>query len=628
MKQKLLLLLVMLLSTMGTWAKDVNSAKAAPDGALTLTIIVKDHAGQPMQNCYVSIGEAPYQTDENGTAVAPVRAGRIEYRVSSTNPTDTETPVYLGISGTIMIGDASVTKVISYQDAHLLTFELTGKSLPSTDYNPSVSIYPPDHGISGYVRMERTSESPLTYKGRIYAMDGEYEYRYGTHPYWSGIDSQSITVSGDQTIKLAMDNCQEVTFTLNGEPFESNSSVYIKTADGGYVGSDYSFLSPGKYIASAEARFDNTYVYPDDKAFTVADAPVTVNFVFNPNDYHKVNVSFLNFSEGMYGDIEFLNDSYSVDCSSGSSNKYVYLPSGNYTYRVEIDSKTSNMSFPLVGTIRIADRDESLTIDANDFVHVSITVKNPEGGLVKDALFELGKDGVYEWEDGNEDVDALELLAPAGTYELSILRGGYKTMSTNVTINASTQTLEYTLQKGNVTAVIFDVYDENIDSEALGAKVTLAGYGIRTYKGGGDGVIMFADVAPANSLAYTIEAPGYNTLTGTLSVSLSDNAPYIYVEVNIANGTVVGIENTTADANKTFSVYPTTPADYVYIRSEVQEAGEWMAQLVSATGAVVYADKLLLDGETSVYVGNQPKGLYVLMLTKGSERMAFKILKK
>lgn len=597
----------------------------SPSDYLSLTLIVKDRMGQPIEYASVYINNTMHDTDVEGKVVVPVEAGDIGYRVEYNRYTEPGTPYYFGVSGSVTVADENVTKVVSYEDASLLTFELTGNSLPSTGYYPAVYM-DRNGGSSTYVNMQSINESSLMYRGQVYVMNKtSIRYHYRTEPYWSGMDDQKITVTGDRTFKLEINDYQKVTITLNGEPFDNKGGFYIKDKTGKGDGSmnNCIYFPKGDYSVSAYTHLADGYTIElKPQNFTVSNAPVTINFEFNPTDYHKVNISLLNSSPDRYYNMELFSDTYSQYHYIDKEFGFVYLPSGEYTYHFTTASNNyvPHFSLPLKGSISITDKDESLEIDASAIRTVDVVVKNAEGKILKTALFQIMKDGNPEIEHQDND-DKFNLFIPEGKYHLSIFHSGYKSISTEINIDASTSRLEYTLQNANSTPVWFGVYDS--DEDITGAKITLKNYGSQLTNT--DGWAIFPDVVPTDNLTYTVEAPGYETVTGSLSFASVDVVKEVEVDLT---GKTVGIKNTNANNGEAISIYPTTPEDYLYLRPESESTGTWMVQLISATATVVYSNKMQLDGETPIYVGNLPKGFYLLTLNNGEQRMTFKVLKK
>ena len=78
-------------------------------------------------------------------------------------------------------------------------------------------------------------------------------------------------------------------------------------------------------------------------------------------------------------------------------------------------------------------------------------------------------------------------------------------------------------------------------------------------------------------------------------------------------------------SSNSFSIW--TDNDYLYINANSTSTDLWTLQLVSINGSLVYTSKQHLDTENNVYIGNNPKGIYLFVLSNGKQRIAYKVIK-
>lgn len=324
---------------------------------------------------------------------------------------------------------------------------------------------------------------------------------------------------------------------------------------------------------------------------------------------NEIEVAF--YENGVeYTSFEFNSDNKTIQASVGA---------GTYTYQVKIND--CNL---FSGTVTLPD-DKELILDLSSYNYLQITFKNSAGEMIEFDDDEImlavyqGNEIVYKnWIYPQEDI-----LLKEGTYKVWAWTEGFNSAEINLTINKKETQAEMTFTQAiaNTYPVYFYVANSyGGDDNFSNATVTLEGLGIHPLVWG---TCIYAGVAPG-TYRYTITADGYNTYSGTVTVSeemLLGGIIPVYAVLQFAP---TGIETGKVSENN-FRIWEA--GGYLHIATSYEEAGQWSIRLISMNGATVYADRQQLEGEQQFYIGNQPRGFYLLILENGKQRIAYKIAK-
>lgn len=474
-------------------------------------------------------------------------------------------------------------------------------------------------------------------KGEYYFAPGVYEYILSSGSRYKGtarLKTGKIELNQDMILPIDVSDCRLITFVpvdkdRNPIPFNKCSNFAITTESGyqykvGYLGENDNslYIQPGNHTVSL--CYDrHTYYYQD---FTVDNEDRQIEVVCDESQYKEVTVNFLNVPKewGSFYSAEiqvFSGDRIYAENTSLSTGSKIFLPDGNYEYRVERGGMV-----PLTGTATISGYSPHIDVDFSRYGMATVELKDAEGTPVEttssnECRFSLTKDGKMTTLLQGFQVREVRLLAPAGTYLFSayIYGCGFAEKTVNITAGArNKETMTFTSQPNKYLVDLF--------TNIANCTVTLSDYGsiITT----DDHEACFYNVDAASRLIYTASAPGYKTVKGTVKSGALWGYNGIItksITMEVDKGPMA-IE--TVQANGSFRVYPTIADDYINIRINNQDETAWTIRLISATGSVVYMNKEQLDGEKQIYVGNLPEGFYLLTLNNGEQQMTYKILKK
>ncbi len=198
-----------------------------------------------------------------------------------------------------------------------------------------------------------------------------------------------------------------------------------------------------------------------------------------------------------------------------------------------------------------------------------------------------------------------------GTKAITAANAVRDTVFVSVALQAS---LRYTVE--------FKVYDGSGTSYLSGASVSLQGQAAQTT---GSAALSFTNLLPG-SYSYTVSKSGYQTQSGTLSITAALDAvgrtltQVIHLAVSAPNA---------VDKNSiAVVVYPNPASQTLYIRcDDSRAAGLWSIKLYSVNGGPgVQMQSRGLN--TSIPVGQLPAGLYILQLRSGNSEFTQKVMIK
>lgn len=606
-------------------------------------ISVIDRTGKPMAEASVTISTRgntnTYTADEQGKIKLHLPDGTYTYR---TNLTD-----YKPQERSFKIAGADMDIRLSFENYKELTFKVNGDLLEmfksANSYGiPMLTLV--NHAIEYRNTFALFNGNPTDgFTGSYYLPADDYAYsleitqgkRINTPETLIKLDTdktETITLSTADYQKVALNVVDE-----NGTawPVTYESSIYIcnsthkdkdtyiyrlDTYNGSFIDV---YLPQGEYVAKFENRNNMGETSVSTTEFSVVDQPQTVTLTHKEAKETSLTIKVKGIVSAYnnYCYVEFYKSGipirgYEIRTEDGTGEETIQLPEGTYTYRVD-EPEGKELS----GTVTLP-ADKELTFDYSTYRNLQVQVQDEEGQYIdRSPEISVYQDGKFIYS-GNRSIYA---MFPAGVYQIRAWCKGYKAVSQSVTIGETDQTITLKLPKETantytVQFLVADCYDSEYTPE--GATVSLEGYG--QLAAGYEGDVSFTDIV-AGDVSYTISAPGYTTLKGVVNVSAEKAKDNGYVPVfAILQPVPTGIEETPMSSNS-FSIW--TDNDYLYINTNSTSTDLWTLQLVSINGSLVYTSKQHLDTENNVYIGNNPKGIYLFVLSNGKQRIAYKVIK-
>lgn len=608
-----------------------------------VVISVIDRTGKPMAEASVTISTRgntnTYTADEQGKIKLHLPDGTYTYR---TNLTD-----YKPQERSFKIAGADMDIRLSFENYKELTFKVNGDLLEmfksANSYGiPMLTLV--NHAIEYRNTFALFNGNPTDgFTGSYYLPADDYAYsleitqgkRINTPETLIKLDTdktETITLSTADYQKVALNVVDE-----NGTawPVTYESSIYIcnsthkdkdtyiyrlDTYNGSFIDV---YLPQGEYVAKFENRNNMGETSVSTTEFSVVDQPQTVTLTHKEAKETSLTIKVKGIVSAYnnYCYVEFYKSGipirgYEIRTEDGTGEETIQLPEGTYTYRVD-EPEGKELS----GTVTLP-ADKELTFDYSTYRNLQVQVQDEEGQYIdRSPEISVYQDGKFIYS-GNRSIYA---MFPAGVYQIRAWCKGYKAVSQSVTIGETDQTITLKLPKETantytVQFLVADCYDSEYTPE--GATVSLEGYG--QLAAGYEGDVSFTDIV-AGDVSYTISAPGYTTLKGVVNVSAEKAKDNGYVPVfAILQPVPTGIEETPMSSNS-FSIW--TDNDYLYINTNSTSTDLWTLQLVSINGSLVYTSKQHLDTENNVYIGNNPKGIYLFVLSNGKQRIAYKVIK-
>lgn len=529
----------------------------------------------------------------------------------------------------------------SCENYRKLTLKVTGSILSQTEFR-TLTLKNKANDASTSISLNKISDTE--YGGECIIQPGviEYQFEGSSYSYPTVLKTGEIALNQDTTLTIDLSDCHLITFKpvdIEGNPIPTNQwdDLTITTESGyelkgGMIDLNF-YIQQGKYTASI--RLDtsgggkSTYFYQN---FTVTNEDQEVKLICDESQYNKVDINIKNMPKDMISKLScqiqlFSGDHIYSEKHLFSETGKIFLPNGTYEYRVARGKNSAIGIVPLTGTVTVSGTFDQIDLDFSQYGMTIVELKDTEGLPIENDgtghRFSLNKDGYMTNAEIGFQSNDITLLAPAGTYLFSAYVNNCGTGEKSVNITAgtlATETLILTPRQSNKFIV-------SIGSNIANCKISLQDYGsIMTTD---DHEAYFYNVNATDKLMYEASAPGYKTIKGAIVV----NNTWAYNGI-INTGVTMILDNEpiaieTVKADNSFCVYPTVADDYINIRANEQDnAAAWTIRLTSATGSTVYMDKQVLDGEEQIYVGNLPKGFYLLTLNNGEQQMTYKILKK
>ena len=194
-------------------------------------------------------------------------------------------------------------------------------------------------------------------------------------------------------------------------------------------------------------------------------------------------------------------------------------------------------------------------------------------------------------------------------YDYEVTATGYQASTGNVMVNFADTLVDVTLQAETTYAVTFMVMDGQ--NPLADASVSLEGYGEMMTDGSGEAV--FEDVAPADSIYYTVSASGFQMYEDSLQVVDQD----VYEEVMLI---ATGVGN---DFLTSLKAYPNPVEDVLYIKTATND--EFVMEVINANGQVVQQREFA--GQTEVNASGWSSGLFIIRLTSDEGSRSIRIIK-
>lgn len=612
-----------------------------------LTFNIMDYYGAPITDYNLNFQDENYMGGTaNGSSTLMVPDGNYTYSLHVSNNS------YKSREGTFTINGSDQTVKISYESYKKLALTVKGNVFSQLN-EPRMLLIDPLHPYdNNWALFSPVKISDTEYLFEIYQEPiAKIEYRITNS---ASIDSKemlpytgTINLTENRTITVNLPEYYPVRFNVVDKQGNDENPV------------DYEILMSAGHLYESKYTTDNTLYMPsgnykgrfyivneevvpdqnrkaatrsnkDDgsdaiiyQEFTVGNEEKEVKVVYNSDLYFHVDVNLTNvpqsfqpYTSELYITLHKDNLEYADEYIS---NADIYVPEGTYTYTISNDKYGM---VPLVGKVNITGN-ARIDLDFSNYGVVTARCVNPEGNPIKlDNYIAYLKDADNNITDifiDAEYVNELILFAPTGTYQANVITKELQGEKPIHIIAGETgqEDITLTARQTGKHLVTFEIVDDTYGYEEH-FNVELQSYGTVVST---NCLAYFDNVDTANDLTYTVSAPGYRTVTGTININ-GDTDICIFMQVENPNSieTIKGGDN--------ICVYPTVADDYINIRANEQKTEAWSIRIISATGSVVYMDKELLDGEKQIYVGNLPKGFYLFTLSNGEQRMTYKILKK
>ena len=391
---------------------------------------VTDDEGQPCQllldlKSTSSTKKEFYQstgyTDENGQCRLYLARGmEYTYTVSGSG--------FAPKTGTVTAGtDTDVA--ISYADYYRLSVTAAGFELYDPGYDYSCDIY--IHDVNGKVisssnvTASEPTASALVPDGTYYCQLSMPRDDNGTTAYAPFV----VNVAGS-AVSLSADfaQAQLVEATKDGEPYTFTVNLAEDVNGNMTFNFDRAYLMPGTYIAQAYTSDEQDNNFSFKQAFTVADAPVTIEIPTTADAYHHVTFDVANdygemLTQGTVGGIPICNmPVLTTDCAFSDGEYSWTLLSvwyGDYSY---------GLPFMPTGTVTIAGADATVPVDLRGYKLFTTAFERTDGQDLDSGGYITNAAGESVWV-GTLSIRGLGLCLQPGSYTVSF-EPGYGTGNT------------------------------------------------------------------------------------------------------------------------------------------------------------------------------------------------------
>lgn len=351
------------------------------DNYVEVPVSVLDETGAPFSNLSVRFSaeangvyyNISVLLEDGGTATTFLARG-VTYTAEVTPEAH-----YAPLSATLDTSLPNPAVNFSYAEGFSrIDFPVTGCWLPEGENGPLngyLSLYVDGRSYVNCAAWDDTTDP--------YAIVPDGEYYYSVQGYIDENDTQAegggwLTVQGaDMQVPLDFSAAQPVTYTSADENFYASTVV---TFDGGREGDinffNATYLLPGTYLVKAPVTDENGRDCIARQAFTVADAPVTVNVSNSAADYHDItftvtgpngNMDYTAMVDGSY----FYCSYYDMGNDALSDGTYAWRLT-QVTYPLGIGY--ASLPFGPTGTFTVAGADVDIPVDLTAMKFFMITL--------------------------------------------------------------------------------------------------------------------------------------------------------------------------------------------------------------------------------------------------------------
>jgi hypothetical protein len=402
------------------------------------------------------------------------------------------------------------------------------------------------------------------------------------------------TVSSFATKYTAQFNATgyEITFTIS----DGTDPIAGATVDLGVYGKKTSSIGGEVIFSSVDAASDISYTisaygYSDTTStITVVDAAVSEAVVLNQTPTYNVNLTVTDGTDPIEGASVVLVDyTTEVTDASGLVSFSGILPKEDLAYIVSAESYITQQ-----GTVDLADADISETVTLG-LIPYSVSFLVTDGtGLIAGATISL--EGYDTRTTNASGIAVFEEVIPEISIPFTVDASGYFTSSGTVTVLNSDLTRDVTLAEYVAYEVSFVVSDgTNLIS---GATVSLTGYDSQVTDN--DGNVNFTDVTPEADISYTVEAAGFVTSTGTITVDNGDVEQNISLDINTGSFDLQAHQ---------LVVYPNPAQNYLQVNTNADA----LISIISLEGKVIL-QHLIHTGNCTIDLPAGLRGVYVLKI--------------
>lgn len=547
---------------------------------------------------------------------------------------------------------------ISFQDYFKVNCNITGDIAKRlSQENPHLQISCRFSNKNIYERISCRADENGNFSGLLYLPAGDYTYQpdlsYTVGAKWQTKEG-SFTLAKDKTLDIdfSSDIYRQVTFKLvdeKGNTVEKEGWLYLDDDVYGInITPDNKLASFSYYMADGEheAYFDGggCTLAPQVTEFTIDGTNQLVTLTYTESPVHtlhatlKVPQNATNRENGCSFILTFHNNGRIADETvfdieeSTTAELDITLSEGTYQYGLGMLTSDVAPAF-LSGEITISGDGQKLDFDISDYPTMEANVVDENGKLLDCEYWSglLNSEGKFTYWFSPYNYFVL----PEGSYNLTMA----PTNDSSYGIAKQTVTLTKGMEHQVVNVRLPKAADNDkfiivafVSCPFVGtveATIDIEGFG--TSKGA---AIAFIPDVPAGTYNYTVTAPGFKTVHGTLDVN-EDVMGYDGLDLSLERGIALeitmkrdkngssGVETVATDG---IAVYPTIVTEEVHIAPKVD--GKWSLRIISASGLTVYSSPRTITSETVIPMSSLPKGLYLIVMDSATERHIFKVIKK
>ncbi len=550
-------------------ASEAVSVSLVPVSGYTVTFTVNDDAtADPIDGATINIEGTNITTDASGMADIVLENGTFTYTVTATGYTDQ--------TGSVTVNNANeditvnLATIPTYDAIFAITDIETGNPIENATIDINGSTLNTDSDGNANIQLE----------------NGTYDYTINATDYIE--ETGSVTINNaTETINAALSPVDEITATFN---VTDEDGAAIESAEISINGTTITTDASG--IASI-ALDDGTYEYtitangyaPHTGEVTISGEDAEVNVTLT-SVYELTFVVNNEAGDPIEGAFVVIGENFFTTDANGQIT--VEALNGTYYYTV------TKADYEMVSgevTVDGADVTENVTLRLVYFVY--FTVNDEDDNPIEGATVTVEDSTLTTTASGETQIEL-----PNGTYQVSISKDGYETVSDEFTVQNAGLDISVTLPMvQNDYTVTFNV--TNDEANVLdGAEVSFTdGTDTWTAVTDADGLATFNNIVNGD-YDYTVTKTDYETATGSLTVADSD----VTTDVEMAP---VGIANTTP-AN--FNMYPNPTKGIVNIQFE----GTYNIMVLNSVGQVVLTNKK--HNNATIDLTNQADGIYFIRI--------------